>query len=470
MRHMKRYQKPVRVFAAFALIAALVLPLSGCQVIRVIRDVRDRQSDASSDDSGVSPGKPVEGDPNASQPAQPDQTQPADPGSAQAPAADVREIVSQTLGLNYIGGSIYAERFESRNENGNYRIEKQLITDGGWFGGLRMDFDGDGQDEILAAAFEGGAASNDIVLHMLEQSGDGWTASSSISTQLWNGNGSDAGLSGVSGQITPFRRDVFVQGAAGPNPVYIYVEDAGLEYHFADGMEWSLRRCTYNGSQFEVTPIGHFEDGTLGFGGSSDTEGYMYLDPNREAPEYRSYVETFVQNFRNTGLSAPQALGYSYPTIMANGGGCFGVCRFDRYESFESMDEHYMVTLGANVMLRDLTGGSDYGTVMHQFSDVMGNVSAGSAADMGYSIPDSSTRYLTRAELEVLSSEQLRYVRNEIYARHGRIFTSPDLREYFESQDWYHGTIQPEDFRDTMLNEIERANVRLITEIEDARS
>ena len=89
---------------------------------------------------------------------------------------------------------------------------------------------------------------------------------------------------------------------------------------------------------------------------------------------------------------------------------------------------------------------------------------------MGYSIPDSSTRYLTRAELEVLSSEQLRYVRNEIYARHGRIFTSPDLREYFESQDWYHGTIQPEDFRDTMLNEIERANVRLITEIEDARS
>ncbi|MBQ1415572.1 MAG: hypothetical protein IIY92_06515, partial [Lachnospiraceae bacterium] len=204
---MKRYQKPVRVFAAFALIAALVLPLSGCQVIRVIRDVRDRQSDASSDDSGVSPGKPVEGDPNASQPAQPDQTQPADPGSAQAPAADVREIVSQTLGLNYLGGSIYTERFESVNENGNYRIEKQLITDGGWFGGLRMDFDGDGQDEILAAAFEGGAASNDIVLHMLEQSGDGWTASSSISTQLWNGNGSDAGLSGVSGQITPFRRD-----------------------------------------------------------------------------------------------------------------------------------------------------------------------------------------------------------------------------------------------------------------------
>ena len=89
---------------------------------------------------------------------------------------------------------------------------------------------------------------------------------------------------------------------------------------------------------------------------------------------------------------------------------------------------------------------------------------------MGYSIPDSSTRYLTRAELDVLTSDQLRYVRNEIYARHGRIFTSEDLRTYFESQPWYHGTIRPEDFTDNMLNEIERANVRLITEIEDARA
>ena len=237
-------------------------------------------------------------------------------------------------------------------------------------------------------------------------------------------------------------------------------------------MSWSLRRCIYDGNGFRIIPIGPADDGTLGFAGSSDIEGYMALDPNLEAPEYRASLQNFVDLFYSTGLYAPQSLEYSYPTIAANGGDCYGLCRFDRAETYESLDANYQMTLGATVLLRDLSDGSDYGTVIHRFEDRSneGNASAGSAADMGYSIPDSSTRYLTRSELEVLNADQLRFVRNEIYARHGRIFTSDDLRTYFESQSWYHGTIQPENFTDDMLNEIERANVRLITEIESGRS
>ena len=473
VRGMKRQKSRFYVLIMTIFAAVMVLSLAGCSTLSIGNQLRNRrgsdESASTADDGGVSTGKPgTDGSGNTVQPGG-SQTPQSPPAGTMVPDGSVMDIVTQTLGMNYIGGSVYPEHFQSINENGNYRIEKQLITDTGWIAALRMDYDADGQDEILAAAFVGGQTSNDIVLHMLEQSGNTWTDAATISTQAWDGNGEFADTGGASGQVTPFRRDVFVQGAAGANPIFIYVEDAGLEYHFADGLEWNLRRCTYDGSAFRNSVIGQHEDGSLGFGGSSGIEGFMKLDPNLEAPEDRPYIETFVQNFRNTGLYNTQSLEYSYPLISANGGGCYGLCRFDRYETSESTDANDMVSLGASVVLRDLSDGSGYGTVMHQFNNA-GNASAGSAADMGYSIPDSSTRYLTRQELEVLTSDQLRYVRNEIYARHGRIFTSDDLRAYFESQPWYHGTIQPNAFTDDMLNEIERANVRLITEIEGARS
>ncbi len=67
-----------------------------------------------------------------------------------------------------------------------------------------------------------------------------------------------------------------------------------------------------------------------------------------------------------------------------------------------------------------------------------------------------------------MSESQLRLARNEIYARHGRIFDSVDLRDYFESQSWYNGTIEPADFSESVLNEYEKANIKLIQSLEDS--
>lgn len=83
-----------------------------------------------------------------------------------------------------------------------------------------------------------------------------------------------------------------------------------------------------------------------------------------------------------------------------------------------------------------------------------------------YFIPDSDSRYLTMDDLEGYSEDDCRIARNELYARHGRKFTDENLRSYFESKSWYEGTIEPEDFDDSVFNEYEIANRDLIVEYE----
>ena len=79
-----------------------------------------------------------------------------------------------------------------------------------------------------------------------------------------------------------------------------------------------------------------------------------------------------------------------------------------------------------------------------------------------YILPFSSDILLTEEDIAFLSEDELRIARNEIYARHGRIFKDEDMQAYFDAQPWYFGYIQPEDFSESMLSDIERANVELI--------
>lgn len=83
-----------------------------------------------------------------------------------------------------------------------------------------------------------------------------------------------------------------------------------------------------------------------------------------------------------------------------------------------------------------------------------------------YILDGSDSRYISEDEVQNLTSEEIRLAKNEIYARHGRIFDSEDLREYFESQSWYYGEIEPEDFDESVLNEYERANIDLLVSYE----
>ncbi|MBR5344137.1 MAG: YARHG domain-containing protein [Oscillospiraceae bacterium] len=85
-----------------------------------------------------------------------------------------------------------------------------------------------------------------------------------------------------------------------------------------------------------------------------------------------------------------------------------------------------------------------------------------------YLIPDSDSRYLTEADLKDLSWQQCTLARNEIYARHGRKFLTKEIADYFNSKTWYKGTIEPAAFGESLLSEIERANVNFIMQYEIA--
>lgn len=84
----------------------------------------------------------------------------------------------------------------------------------------------------------------------------------------------------------------------------------------------------------------------------------------------------------------------------------------------------------------------------------------------GYILSASEERILTENDLSGLSARELNYAKNEIYARHGRKFKSKELREYFESQPWYKPTIEPEQFNDGYLSDVEKRNSEILKEAE----
>ena len=70
---------------------------------------------------------------------------------------------------------------------------------------------------------------------------------------------------------------------------------------------------------------------------------------------------------------------------------------------------------------------------------------------------------MTYADVEGKSAEELRLMRNYIFARRGYIFESEDLKEYFEQFSWYvplYYDVTPR------LSDIEKYNVNFIKEWE----
>lgn len=92
-----------------------------------------------------------------------------------------------------------------------------------------------------------------------------------------------------------------------------------------------------------------------------------------------------------------------------------------------------------------------------------------SSDNNAYIFPDSDTRYLTAEEITAYSAEEIRIGRNEIYARHGRIFNDETLVEHFEATSWYEGMYTAEELDAmgmTIFNGYEIANLELILSLE----
>ena len=92
--------------------------------------------------------------------------------------------------------------------------------------------------------------------------------------------------------------------------------------------------------------------------------------------------------------------------------------------------------------------------------------------DSGYILPDSDKRTYTREELSSLDDYSIQMAINELYARRGRKFSTPEIQEYFNGKSWYKGTISPEEFdetEDSVFNEYEIKNRELLADIRNER-
>jgi uncharacterized Zn finger protein (UPF0148 family) len=75
----------------------------------------------------------------------------------------------------------------------------------------------------------------------------------------------------------------------------------------------------------------------------------------------------------------------------------------------------------------------------------------------------SSEKVLTINDIINLNKFELKIMRNEIYARHGYIFKTAEMRTYFESQSWYTPIY---DDVTSFLTDTEKKNIELIKSYE----
>ena len=138
----------------------------------------------------------------------------------------------------------------------------------------------------------------------------------------------------------------------------------------------------------------------------------------------------------------------------------------DTYMSAGQMDDQYAyldADAGTNIVLE--TSGEEIIriTVMQMSQDEID-----SYMQEAYIFPDSDKKYLSEDEVRSVEADRLAIGRNEIFARHGYIFSEDTYKQYFESMPWYKGTVPADQFNaDEVFNDFEKKNVELIKKVED---
>ncbi|MGM9988918.1 MAG: YARHG domain-containing protein [Bacillaceae bacterium] len=85
--------------------------------------------------------------------------------------------------------------------------------------------------------------------------------------------------------------------------------------------------------------------------------------------------------------------------------------------------------------------------------------------EQAYIVENSSRVYLKESDLAKYSQKELALIRNEIFARHGYVFTKEEYQRYFASKPWYRPNATFKG-NDSELNEVERSNINLIKKLE----
>lgn len=85
-----------------------------------------------------------------------------------------------------------------------------------------------------------------------------------------------------------------------------------------------------------------------------------------------------------------------------------------------------------------------------------------------YILSESNSRLIEYTEILDFDTETLNLAKNEIYARHGYIFDTDSIAKHFQKCKWYIPSVKSSEFTDSVFNQYEVQNIRLLEDYEKA--
>ncbi|MDO4344274.1 MAG: YARHG domain-containing protein [Eubacteriales bacterium] len=256
------------------------------------------------------------------------------------------------------------------------------------------------------------------------------------------------------------RIDVFlVETQSGP---VVCCEAKDTASVLTSGIRWSLRGAGFDGSSF-------YDVANVHLVGSSFTQEQM---------------DTCWNTAYNLGFEAADIV---WQPLLEQENSADRLCMISRYMTVDfSQTSAFIADAASDSMQYGETYFVNYANqgienkLPGEFVSVLGTSSqdAGGSSEQtyfyedDYVIADSSTRYITEEELQGLSAEEILLARNEIYAKHGRIFNNAALDTYFRSKSWYQPTVAGSDFTEEyasrVFNDFEIKNISTMVKYEQA--
>lgn len=277
----------------------------------------------------------------------------------------------------------------------------------GYLDTVILDLDEDGEKELLAFRLQEGSEAYQIKAVVYEYR-DGQVVESAV----WDFLDYVIGAHCDGGEIRFLLKD----------GKYICMDSWQSTFISADGVSIELDACCYDGTDFVKTA-------EFGFLGSD------YYELGKEETELIKQLE--LMGFDKTAAAI-------YDRDI-----------FHLYAADEGVEPIFKISIINSNAIGETSFNEKPTAVIRQ-------INAGPVEEE-FLLPESNSRILEAQELSGMTKAELRIARNEIYARYGWRFESEELADYFEGKAWY---VPGENVDDTILSDVERANIKLITEME----